>query len=242
MTNVARATIEINVTAVAGVRLSSQAWSGASVLASSGWSGAWNAEIMSGPNTGFKFLSFCTDMGNTMVNGTWTYEQTGFSAANNTGNNDGIAPDPSWANFGVSGQRASLIYNNNIGSVNSAISRTAMAIAIWEALYEDGLGTGGVGFNVSTKNTDTLGRGFTVTATNPDAVAAVAMANSWLGALNGGALGGNFTWFAEMETPDVQSLIGPILPVPEPGTYLAGALLLLPILASRVNAWRRKRA
>lgn len=256
------ATVEIRVTALASVNgLNSSVYNGASVLNSSGWAGGWDATIMSGPQAGFNFLSFCTDIGNTMGNGTWTYEPTTFSSASDPGNNNGIPPDPSWANGGTSGQRASLIYNNNkllaetagTISINSVSTtqlqrRSALAIAIWEALYEDA--STGL-FSVSTKNVG--GRGYQVTASGTDANNARDTANFWLMALNGanaGSLGPNVTWFAEQEpgSPgpiapgDVQSLMAPASAVPEPATYLAGALLALPFLASTVRTRFQRKA
>lgn len=255
------ATLEIKV-GLAGngfIGLTSTASQGGVAVASSTWSGAWNAEIVGGtldgaglgpPDTvydiGDKWVAFCTDIGNTMSAGTWTYQWDTFSAGTDVGNSNGTPPDPSWAAGGTSGRRAAYIYNLNIGSVVDDTSRAAMAIAIWEALYDDG----SLGYwKVDDAPSGTGSFGFMVThaAGDLDAAAAVTTANGWLASLTEG---NNLTWFAEMEpglpapvaSGDVQSIIGPPNPVPEPSTYVAAALLALPFLASTVRVWRRKRS
>jgi hypothetical protein len=233
---------------------------GAAITASSSWSGAWVADIKSGPGYGSAdpFLGFCTDIANQMPNsgsGGYAYEAHLFSDGAYGGMSNpetgGNPPDPNWANSG-SGGRAAWVYNTYIGVVktatdnnaaNAAALRSAMAIAIWEALYE-GSGT----FDVKSKSTS--GRSFAASGSGLDTIVSVnttiaQLANSWL---NSGAplwAGFNSTWWAEQSSTgygDVQSLMGPVSAVPEPTTVVAGLLLLLPFGASTLRTFRRTRA
>ena len=243
--NVGRASIDIHVADVNGV-------SGLTITAHDadqpftrtiGWAGAWNAEITGGATSppydvGDKFLAFCTDIGNSMGNGTYQYDPKMFTSAD-LSSPEGVAPDPNWHDA-LSGQRAAWIYNTYIGTVNSANAEqvSAMAIAIWEALYE-GSGT----FDVTSGGGP--GDYFKVSGSGTVYDDVTSLANSWLDdstayyTANGG-FGYDLTWFQEQDTPDVQSLIGPVNPVPEPSTYLAGALLAVPFFASTLRLRRRK--
>ncbi len=253
------AVIKINITAEAGISgLTSRAYRDTTtILASAGWAGDWKSVIVQGDggayDTGDKFLGFCTDIGNSNGSGTYDYVPTNFSTAPSpspTGDNNGYAPDPSWANGGTSGQRASLVYNNNVASVElvgsalvngvsltQAERRSALAIAIWESLYESVATPVAGSFDVTTRGT---GRGFIVTGSGAPVTRVLNAANFWLTPLNSGGTGSDLTWFKEQMTPDVQSLIGPPNPVPEPATYIAGALLLLPLVANTLRARRKQ--
>ncbi|MBE0544979.1 MAG: hypothetical protein IH623_26880 [Verrucomicrobia bacterium] len=221
------------------------------IQAQSTWSGAWNATIISGAtyspeyDVGDTFLAFCTDIGNVMPNGTYSYEARGFNTGAFSPNPEvsGTPPDPNWAN-NLSGQRAAWLYNTKYTLATTAATRSALAIAIWESLYE-GSGT----FDVTAKST--IGRSFQATGSGLNAIVSgtttvAQLANSWLEAgEEAGWSGYNLTWWAEQQSTgygDVQSLVGlESAAVPEPTTILAGALLLLPFGLSTLRAWRRNR-
>lgn len=251
---------QIQVTAVNGVSgITSKAYNNDSVLviegisAQTSWAGSWTAKIVGGyiPPTPYAlngtFTAFCTDIANIMANsgpGGYSYEARAFSS----GTFDpfpevgGAPPDPNWANSG-SGGRAAWIYNTYIGSVVDATTRSAMALAIWEALYE-GSGT----YDVTAKSA--TGRSFAATGAGDKNVAGTVayIANGWLaaGVAASPPFGGyNYTWWAEQQSTvygDVQSLVGPWALIPEPTTYLAAALLLLPFLGSTLRIWRQRRS
>lgn len=247
--NVGQAALtQIKTVAVNGTAMTSKAYSGSTEVGSSGWAGSWTATIVNPQpggyavlpspfSPGFTFTAFCTDIGNANANGTYNYERLAFSSAA-TSTPEGTAPDPDWANS-LSGQRAAWVYNTYVGAVVDANSRAAMCIAIWEALYE-GSGT----FDVKNRGTaaggdDTTGRTFVVTGLD----AVLDLANSWLAAgVTANFYGYDYSWFAERQTPDVQSLIGPGTPIPEPSTVIAGLLLLLPFGASTIRTLRKNRS
>jgi hypothetical protein len=138
----------------------------------------------------------------------------------------------------MAGQRAAYLYNTYIGSVVDNDTRAALCIAIWEALYE-GSGVYNVGFK-GVDNT-TAGDNATPTFYVTGSSAVQNIANGWLTAgANAQWAGYNFTWFAEREVNDVQSLAGPWNAVPEPTTMIAGALLLLPFGASTLRMLRKR--
>lgn len=245
---------EISVSAVNGTTMSSAAWNGGpSAIASSGWAGSWTATIKnpqppgyyvppSPYYAGYTFTAFCTDIGNVMPGGTYDYEALAFSSASLM-SPEGIPPDPNWAD-GLSGQRAAWIYNTYVGSVNSADTRAAMCIAVWEALYEGKRADGTYAFDVSKRGTGTDTSGRTFVATGSSTVQGIA--NGWLNqGVTAGFAGYDYTWFAERDLTgygDVQSLVGPWAPIPEPTTCLAGLLLLLPFGVSTLRTLRKNRA
>lgn len=240
---------QIQIAAVNGTGMSSAAYSSGSLLNSTTWAGSWTATIVN-PQPGgyavlpsplvpgFTFTAFCTDLGNANANGTYNYEALAFSSAG-LATPDGVPPDPDWANSG-SGQRAAWLYNTKIGLVTDANSRAAMCIAIWEALYE-GSGTFDVRYRGANDGGSDNNTGRTFKATGSSTVQT--LANSWLAdGVAAGFAGYDYTWFAERQTPDVQSLVGPTTPIPEPTTVIAGALLLLPFGMSTLRMVRRSRA
>jgi len=242
-TGAAWATVEIKVTAQNGTGMSSYAYAtgGGDPLASSSWAGSWWAVVQPGgspplPAPGYSFTGFCTDIGNTMSSGKiYTYEPLAFSPVS-TATPNGTPPDPNWAD-NMAGQKAAWLYNSKIGNVVDADSRSALCIAIWEALYE-GSGV----YNVTFRGTDSTSTGDTLTPTfySTGSSAVLTLANQWLqDGVNASWAGYNFTWFSERENPDVQSLAGPWNAVPEPTTLIAGALLLLPFGVSTVRRFRR---
>jgi hypothetical protein len=117
-----------------------------------------------------------------------------------------------------------------------------MAIGIWELLYENigGIGGPGTWHDVSTRQSTGIGtRSFMASGSS----VVLGLANYWID--QGEAVnfpGYDYTWFAERQTPDVQSLVGPWAPIPEPTTVLAGALLLLPFAASTIRFVRKNRS
>lgn len=263
---------QIKVTAGSSVSIASKAYNnGAVVAGSSSWAGMWNAKIVSGNvpagyTASTTWSAFCTDLGNANNNGTYSFEARPFTAAaadnGPNADNNGTAPDPKWANV-LSGNRAAWVYNQHVGDLTSTYNPAgdnfnhtytanekagAMALSIWELLYEDN--TDNQGYNVLQANTtSTGGRSFKVTSSidldlNPNdsknsASWAAILANYWLGdfVAHGNTFIGT-TWWAEQATPDVQSLLGPktLTMVPEPTTCVAGVLLLLPFLANAVRA------
>lgn len=250
-TSASWATLDIKVVVQNGVAngsLNSKAYDSATVLASTGWAGAWTATITGGDVGGNydindTWLAFCTDLGNTMSSTlTYKYDPKPFSAGDPNAANP---PDPKWAQANA-GLFASKIYDAHVAEIDTPIERSAMAIAIWEVLYENSPANGEP-YDVLTKGS---GRGFVVTTStgsttlgdfSADAQSAIKKANDWLDAI-GGQTGPPKTWFAEADTRNPQSILGPENPVPEPGTYIAGALLLLPFFASTIRAVRRPRS
>jgi hypothetical protein len=247
--------------------INSKAYENGSAVASGGWAGAWKATLVGGyvPDEadhdtywkGKSWTAFCMDLGNTMSAGTWDYQANPFSAATDTGNNNGTAPDPGWASP-TSGNKAAWVYNqfyDRLGSTaydpqgdnrnhtyTEAEKNAAMALSIWELLYE-GSGT----YNVASSSAH--GKSYSITdklqlntPQNSSDWAAL-LANYWLGEFTTrGNTDIQYMWWKEMEPypgsgSDVQSLLGP---VPEPSTIIAGALLLLPLAASTVRSARRR--
>ncbi len=211
----------------------------------SSWSGGWDATIGSSPT----FLAFCLDIGNSMYSAkTYNYEEKTFTvgAGRTGGDNDGTPPDPTWATD-TSGLRAAWIYAKYHDSVNTASERSAMCIAIWEALYE-GSGTLDVTLKGTSERTfqatTVPGRTglSTLTGERNDAgtfMTVADLANYWLSKsteVTDFSKAPTAIWWAEAQCNDPQSIVGP---VPEPSTIIAGALLLLPFGASTIRRFRK---
>lgn len=249
----------ISVFAVNGTVMTSQAFLGNSLVYRSQWSGSWRATIVNPQpagfavppapyQPGFQFTAFCTDIGNVMGNGTYNYTAAAFSSAD-LNSPEGTSPDPNWANS-FSGGRAAWLYNTFVSKVDAtgnlpinnlvttqADRRAAMAIGIWELLYEN-IGSVGTGYDVASRqNFGVNSRSFVAAGSQT----VLDLANYWIdqGESAHFAPPYDYTWFQEQQTPDVQSIIGPTPVVPEPGTILAGALLLLPFGASALRRMRR---
>jgi hypothetical protein len=182
------------------------------------------------------FTTFCLDIDTTLANGWW--KSGSFSDV-------GLTSDSGKLRQGVASlQYAAELYKNYAGTIpaggwNTAqkAEGSALQLAIWEVLYE--YGSAG-GFNLGT------GTGFKVTSGSSSIIA---RANVMLSSLNYGSPDVSLTttfWNAVKSGTDAssrssQDLIGPIAPVPEPTTVIAGALLLLPFLASTVRLKRQAR-
>lgn len=235
--NVGQAALtQIYVTSNSGVGgLTSTAYDSTYGNASSGWAGSWDAKITGGfipsgaPALNATWQSFCMDIGNSMGSGqTYNYTASTFSSGNPPANDP---PDPRWVAGG--GSKAGYLYGLYNGVATTATLRSALAIAIWEVLYESS-GTYSVSDSISLHNPT---KGFAVISdgSNP-ANNAIAQANAWLTAAGSFAGAPNTTWWKEsVELGDPQSLIGGISAVPEPSTYVAGGLLLLPFLFSTIR-------
>jgi hypothetical protein len=113
-----------------------------------------------------------------------------------------------------------------------------LQLAVWEALY-DTTSSGKVTVNGSSR--------FQVLA-GGDA-AAIALANTYLAALNGQSQVGNFNYGGYLLYPSPPGTQGNsdgeppqelFVAVPEPTTLIAGALLLLPCGAGTIRVLRKK--
>jgi hypothetical protein len=208
------------------------------------WAGNWNATITGGfipsgaPAINTTWQSFCMDLGNSMGNSTYNYTAKSFSAGDPPANDP---PDPKWVAGG--GSKAGYLYGLHLGALTGnatqiAIARSALAISIWEVLYESGA-TYSVSSHNATKGFEVVGSGAASTGLGigSDANQAIWLANSWLNLAmaDGFANAPSSTWWMEDSTLDAQSLIGVPTMVPEPGTYVAGLLLVLPFAASTIR-------
>jgi hypothetical protein len=173
------------------------------------------------------FETYCIDLGNTLHSGQW-WESGQFPNPNQPPGN------PIWTTGGI--YKAAWLYNEYAGDTahgDATTSGAALQLAIWEVLYEDN-----ASYNVTTGSLYVYGGN---NAFNTDGIAG--LANTYLGGLPGQdmpIIRGTW-WDATTRTrtwSTNQDLIGPA-PVPEPATYIAGALLVLPFLTTL--AFRRFR-
>jgi hypothetical protein len=150
---------------------------------------------------------------------------------------------PLWQTDGI--YRAASLYRAFAGGVNFAGTPgkkegAALQLAIWEVLYEPGSS-----FSVSS------GTGFYVTGPNTAAATdgvigrANAMLSSAANKVDHNLI--NTFWNAESDKngnplPNNQDLIGPFIPVPEPATYAAAALLCLPLAVNGIRMLRKRRS
>lgn len=187
------------------------------------------------------FVTFCLDINTTLASGWW--QSGSFSDVPVTVDlNDPSQPTgPATRNVNPGLHLAANLYAQYAGNVAAAFNlasspaRTAarqegaaLQLAIWEVLYETG----------STLKVDSgVGTGFYVSSGNSTVIArANAMLNS-LGSNPNISIDTTF-WNAvdaNGHFRSSQDLIGPQAPVPEPGTLIAGGLLLLPFLASTLR-------
>lgn len=209
-------------------------------------------QTSSNPTMPSTYVTVCTDIGGTLYLGqSYTYDTppTAFS---------GLAGvNPTWGDKTAAGEAAAiqnaayLFYN--YGNLNSAgisfsgspaqvtTQMAALQLAVWDVLYN----TTGVG------NGSINGTRFSVLS-GGDAAAA-SLAASWVSALNSMSDAGNFGYDGYLLFPDPE--IGGVnqnadgeppqellmaTPVPEAPTVIAGALLLLPFVASAYKILRRK--
>ena len=179
---------------------------------------------------GSSFVTFCTDIYQTLSFGSTTYQYDRLSVADTKGlwggdPNMGTTYNPN------SYDLVSKLFTTAFSQVSTAVSSAAFQFALWEVLYEKS-----DVYNVTSGN-------LTLTGNTSGFAAARDLANTWLTAATGpGAVAGH----------NVQSLyIGPVnpngggrqdlviaTPVPEPAAY-ALALVSLGIVAGYA---RRKRA
>ena len=175
------------------------------------------------------FVTFCLDLDTWLASGWW--KSGGFSDVPLTTDQSPLVRQ------GLDSlQYAAQLYTNNAGGIMAAngswldkAKGAALQLAIWEVLYEyDTTG----GFNVMS------GSGFKVTSAS---TAVTVAAQNMLTGLSYGNPDINLNttfWNATDKNGNARSnqdLIGPFQPVPEPTTVIAGALLLLPFLASTLR-------
>lgn len=200
------------------------------------------------PNHGDPFVTFCLDFNNNLANGWW--KSGGFA---DTALNGQSAPairqtDSLFRAANLYSQFASGV-QNAFNSSNSAtrqaarIEGAALQLAIWEVLYEPNPGNTTATYNVLSEGAKN--KGFVVTGAN---TAISTRANQMLAAASVANFGlENTFWNAVTDSTGLssrssQDLIGPFAPVPEPSTYVAGALLCLPVLFNAIRARKRQQA
>jgi hypothetical protein len=196
------------------------------------------------------FVTFCLDINTILGNGWW--QSANFSEVSNLGTAVDTVPPidpnnpttPAVRNVASGLNSAANLYSHYAGGILNANGNwankaqgAALQLAIWEVLYEttkDSLGN--YVYNVNS------GSGFYVSSGDAGIRnAANAMLNTW------GAPDYNIDttfWNAVYNNGtqrSSQDLIGPMTPVPEPTTMIAGALLLLPFGASTLRILRRSR-
>jgi len=185
------------------------------------------------------FLTVCLDIGGTLLLGT-TY---GYSASTPFAGQSGI--NPLWGAGNQSGLNnsanaaaaiqaaANLFYSHSsVLSSGTQTEKSALQLAVWEALYDTTAGSTAYGLND--------GR-FKITAGN---AAAIALASTWLTAVDPNALYAGYLLKPDPTQQyglDGQEVFYNVSPVPEASTIIAGALLLLPLAASTVRILRKSR-
>jgi hypothetical protein len=181
------------------------------------------------------FVTFCMDINTILGSGWW--QSGSFSDANLT------QQSPPATRFASGLYSAANLYAHYAGGILNAngswadrAEGAALQLAIWEVLYEPAAN----GYDVlSTFETS----GFKATSVDSGiATRANTMLSTW-GAADPNidttfwnAVNANGTFRSS------QDLIGPLAPVPEPTTVLAGLLLLLPFGVSTVRILRKNRA
>jgi hypothetical protein len=190
------------------------------------WAGSFNATIVDAgdprpegyPDT---WMAFCMDLRSPLVTRTaYEYEAKTFAEGNPP---DGGPHNPAWLMDG--GHKAAYLYNTFLSQVTSGNSAAAMAIAIWEVLYDTGENVSANGLNAQS--------GYKVLGDT----AVVNLAQGWLNAAAQDQFGFadgiwdySMTWWAEADPRDPQSLLGPMgpgyTPTPEPAEYVLLGLSL----------------
>lgn len=181
------------------------------------------------------FTTFCLDIDTTLANGWWK---------SGTFSDVALTSDSGKVRQGLASlQYAAQLYATYAGTIPAGSWTTAqkeegsaLQLAIWEVLYE--YSSAGE-FDLDT------GTGFLVTAGNSSIrTRADAMLDSLTWGSPDTSLNTTF-WNAAYEsgaTRSSQDLIGPMTPIPEPTTCIAGALLLLPFLGSTVRVWQKRQS
>ena len=185
-------------------------------------------------------LTVCLDIGGTLLMGK-TY---GYSASTPFAGQSGI--NPLWGSGNEGGLNnsanamaaiqaaANLFYtHSSVLSSGTPTERSALQLAVWEALYDTTAGSTTYGLSD--------GR-FQINSGN---AAALALASTWLSAVDPNAL---YVGYLLKPDPsqqygtDGQEFFYNVSPVPEASTVIAGALLLLPLAASTVRILRKSNA
>ena len=185
------------------------------------------------------FLTVCTDIGGTLLLG----RSYGYSASTPFDGQSGV--NPTWGAGNQSGlisaanamagvqAAANLFYtHSSILSSGSLTEKSALQLAIWEALYDTTAGGTTYGLD---------GGRFKINSGN---AAAVTLASTWLGAIDP-----NASYVGYLLKPDPalqfgyvgQEVFYNVSAVPEASTVIAGALLLLPLAASSLRILRKSR-
>jgi hypothetical protein len=213
------------------------------------YAGAFNVTIVNNTKGGpaFNLLTFCTDVGvHWMANNQTSQAYKVFNFSGQMG------LSPSWSAKPAAIQNAAWIYNTQFlpyAKTMSANQAAGIQLAIWAALYDTQSSNGkldsmSVAVGGGGKFFESGFQAQTVTDANNILTALQGVAGTSVTA------GYNEYWLAPTKTQangDVvinavsQGLIAP-MPVPEPTTLIAGALLLLPFGASTLRFVRKKRA
>lgn len=186
------------------------------------------------------FLTVCLDIGGTLLLGkTYGYSastpfagQSGINPLWGSGNQDGLNNS---ANAMAAIQAAANIFytHSSVLSSGTSTERSALQLAVWEALYDTTAGSKAYGLSD--------GR-FQINSGNQ---AAIDLASTWLSAVDLNAL---YVGYLLKPDPsqqygtDGQEFFYNVSPVPEASTVIAGALLLLPLAASTVRILRKSNA
>jgi hypothetical protein len=182
------------------------------------------------PSMAASFMTVCTDIGGTLFLGyNYSYSQPQVF-------NGLTGLRPTWGatagDAAAAIQAAANIFYTHQGVLTSGsqAERSALQLAVWEALYDTGTGS-------------TLGLGDGRFRVNSGDAAAITLAATWLSQVDASA---RYAGFLLVPDPVQQyGLFGQevfynVTPVPEPTTLIAGALLLLPFGASTIRILRRK--
>lgn len=203
--------------------------------------GALRLDKVSGdPSMPNSFLTVCLDIGGTLLLGrSYGYTastpfagQSGINPLWGAGNQAGLVNSPNA--MAAIQAAANLFYtHSSVLSSGTQAEKSALQLAVWEALYDTTAGSTAYGLND--------GR-FKI---NSGDAAAVALASTWLSAVDPNAL-----YVGYLLKPDPtqqyglpgQEVFFDVTPVPEASTIIAGALLLLPFAASTMRILRKSTA
>lgn len=200
------------------------------------------------PNHSDPFLTFCLDFNNVLANGWWKSGGFGDPALNGQSS---PAIRQQNALF-----RAANLYSTYAPGVIGAFSSTssaartaariegaALQLAIWEVLYEPNPNNVNSAYSVTSEGA--AGKGFVTSGVN---AGITSRANTMLTT----ASAANFSlettfWNAVTDSTGTtsrssQDLIGPFAPVPEPSTYIAAALLCIPVLINGARAYKNRKS
>lgn len=179
------------------------------------------------------FVTFCLDINANIANGLW--QSGGFADVSLTSQSSPAIRQVNslyrvanlYATFAAGIMPVSG--NWNLATTAQKIEGGALQLAIWEVLYEPAAN----GYNVLSTVGST---GLKVTSVNSSIST---RANQMLAAASAQNPSLTSTFWnavnADGSRRNIQDLVGPFTPVPEPGTFIAGGLLLLPFLASTLR-------